>query len=169
MSSLLWAKTAKCFAELLQLIPDQRLLSGGEAVARHGHRGAIDQLRRAALQVFLDGGPQTQHHPRQLVKPAGARQSSLEGVLEAAVKPLHKAVGLWVILPGGGEAYPQQRGHLRPEGGGELCTSVGGHQERHTEPGHPVVEQVGGDGGGGDVCRGISSGQQVYLSTMVSR
>ena len=154
MDRLLWPETANCLAELLQLIPDWQLLRGGETVAWNRHGCAVDQLSRTALEVVLDGGPQSQQNPRQLVVPARTGQPGLEGVLEAAVEPLHEPIRLRVVRRGGREAHTQQRRHLRPEGGGKLCTSVRCHQVWDTEPGHPVVEQGGADGGGGGVGQG---------------
>lgn len=92
VSRLLWPETANRLAELLQLVPNRQLLSGGEAVTRNRNRCAVYQLGWATLQVVLDGGPQPQEDPGQLVVPARSGQSGSKCILQAAVESLHQPV-----------------------------------------------------------------------------
>ena len=139
-------------------IPDElggrRCRCGGQTTGGDGERRSQHELGGGGIQICLDGGPQAQQHPRQLVVPVHGGEARLQGFLEAAVQALHEPIALRVEGGRRVQVYPQGCGHGGPQGGGELSTTVRSYQARQAKPRNPVEEEGSADGDGGGVGDG---------------
>ena len=111
-------------AEIPDELGGRRCRCGGQTTGGDGERRPQHELGGGGIQIRLDGGPQAQQHPRQLVVPVHGGEARLEGLLEAAVQALHEPIALRVEGGRRVQVYPQGRGHGGPQGGGELSTTV---------------------------------------------
>ena len=154
MDSLARAQAGNYVVELVELVSRGTGWRAAQAVSRDGNWFTKNQFGRAATEVVLHGSPQPEEDPRQLVVPVWAGQPGLERILEATVEPLDHPVGLRMVGGRGGESDAEQGGHLCPQLGCELGTTVAGQQGGYAKPGDPVIQQRCADGRSGGVGQG---------------
>ena len=115
MDSLARAQAGNDVVELVELVSRRTSWCTAQAVSRDGNWFTKNQFSRAAAEVVLHGGPQTEEDPRELVVPVRTGQPGLERILETTMEPLNHPVGLRMVGGRGGELDAEQGGHLRPQ------------------------------------------------------
>ena len=121
----------------------------GEELTRKNKRRAVNGLSRGGGVVVAGSGPKAEEYPGQLRRPGRSCGAGPQGILEAAVDPLHHAVGSRMIGGGGDVSDVKEGGERGPEAGGKLRSTIRGDVGRHSEAGDPGGEEGCGAGGGG--------------------
>ena len=88
----------------------------GEELTRKNERRAVNGLSRGGGVVVAGSGPKAEEYPGQLRRPGRSCGAGPQGILEAAVDPLHHAVGSRMIGCGGDVSDVKEGGERGPEG-----------------------------------------------------
>ena len=136
-------------------------------------RSTVQLLSRRDVGGFSRRGAETEEDPGEMVEPVSSGAAGPEGSFQPAVKSFHEAVGLRMVGGGGLMRDVEARAERSPESRGELRTSVGSDDVRHTKTSNPMMHQGGGTvigGGGGQrnslrpTGGSVNDGEQVGVS-----